>query len=132
MSKWDIKRKPTEAQLKYWESLKGVKNEKAPNWKGNSGRKSNVHKWLDVNYGKPNFCEGCGTQEDRIYDWANISGKYLRDREDFLRFCRTCHRRFDLTSEKRKQAIKNLWWKKNQTNPGIQFENGHKYNSHEK
>ena len=45
-----------------------------------------------------------------MYEWANISGEYKRNRNDFLRLCRTCHRRFDWNEEKTKQAVKNLSW----------------------
>ncbi len=80
------------------------------NWKGNKASKSAVHKWMNFHYGKPKFCEGCGVEDRKWYDWANISGEYLHSRDDFLRLCRTCHRRFDMTPEKRTKAIKNLIW----------------------
>ena len=104
---------PSEAQRKYWNSLKGYKGEKAPNWKGKAAGKAAIHDWLNALYGKPRFCEGCGDESrmgDKRYDWANISGQYKRDRDDFLRLCKSCHRRFDLTPKKKEHAIKNLYW----------------------
>lgn len=44
--------------------------------------------------------------------------KYERNRNNFLRLCRSCHRRYDLTKDKLKQAIQNLWWKRGIKNPG--------------
>jgi hypothetical protein len=86
---------------KYWESLKGVKNEKAPNWKENPAHITTVHKWMDVNYGQPRKCEFCDTTESSRYAWANISGKYYRDKRDFLRLCTKCHLHFDDVYTKR-------------------------------
>jgi hypothetical protein len=70
-------------------------------------------------------CEG----KSIWFDWAKKEGKkYERNRDNFLRLCRSCHRRYDLTPEKRKKAIKNLWWKSSPTAPntkGInQYTNG--------
>jgi hypothetical protein len=93
----------------YSESLKGIRDKKAPNYKKKVG-KSQVHKWLSVHYGKPQICEiGKCTMESKVYDWALKKGRtYLRKRDSFLRLCRSCHRRYDLTPQKRLQAIKNL------------------------
>lgn len=111
------KRKPTEAQLKYWASLRGLKNEKAPNWKGDRAGKSAVHNWLEANYGKPSICENpyC-KKKSKWFDWAKkTDAEYVKDRNAFLRLCRSCHRTYDLTPEKREQAIKNLWWQYSKT-----------------
>lgn len=55
-----------------------------------------VHLWMKQNYGKPQHCESCLTTEKRMYHWANISGTYKRDREDWLRLCVPCHKRHDI------------------------------------
>ena len=106
----------------YWESLKGIKGEKAPNYKTVVG-KSQVHKWLDVHFGKPRRCEmkTCdGKTEMRWFDWALIKGKrYERKRKNFMRLCRSCHRRYDLTVKKKKQAIENLWWSQGKVSPTL-------------
>ena len=104
MNNWEI----TEARKKYWASMKEKRGEGTPRWKGDEAGMSAMHKWLDVAYGKPRFCESCGSQDKRRYDWANINGEYKRDKEDYLRLCTSCHRKFDMTEEKRQQAIKNL------------------------
>lgn len=106
----------------YWKSLEGVKGETAPGYKRIVG-KSQVHKWMDVHYGQDKICEGAPGIKCRgkatVYDWALKKGyEYERKRENFLRLCRSCHRRYDLTEEKKKQAIENLWWKAGMENPG--------------
>lgn len=104
--KWE----PSVLQKRYWDSLRGKSGKDTPHWKGDNAGKSAVHKWLDTVYGKPKFCEGCGSQEKRSYDWANTIGEYKRNRKYFLRLCTSCHRKFDMTETKRMQAIKNLNW----------------------
>ena len=47
------------------------------------------------------FCEKCGVKPGKGKDgrtkvhWANISGSYLRDREDWLHLCVRCHYKED-------------------------------------
>lgn len=95
----------------YWKSLEGIKGKNAPNYRRVVG-KSQVHKWLDTHYGKPSICESktCDKKTvKRWFDWALKTGKtYERNRNNFFRLCRSCHRRYDLTPEKKEQAIKNL------------------------
>lgn len=67
-------------------------------WKGEKTKYPGVHKSLNTIYGKPQYCEMCGTTVDRMYHWANISGKYLRVREDWKRLCVPCHCKFDGTT----------------------------------
>lgn len=91
--------------------MEGIKGENAPNYR-EVVCKATVHQWLYANYGNPRICEGVKGMECRgstWYDWALKTGKqYIRDRNNFLRLCRSCHRRYDLTPSKIKQAIKNL------------------------
>lgn len=60
-------------------------------------KKESIHSWLRTNFGTPNKCEHCGTTDkDKNYDWANTKQhKYKRIREDFIRLCRSCHRKYD-------------------------------------
>ncbi len=107
MNNWN-----TPARIKYWESLKGIKNELAPNWKGGKAGKGAVHKWLDVNYGKPKICESSQCLgKSKTFDWAKKTGaKYIKSRDAFLRLCRSCHKKYDWKPEYRLKAIKNLYW----------------------
>lgn len=68
-------------------------------------------------------CEGTSKK----FDWALKQGREYSDNpEDYLWLCKSCHRRYDLTPEKRQMAIDNLWWKKTKVCPGDLFRNGHK------
>ena len=64
-------------------------------WAGDCIGYQGRHYWLYDNFGKPSFCEICGTQKARRFEWANISGRYLKDRGDWLRTCASCHRKLD-------------------------------------
>lgn len=109
----------SEAQKKYWNSLKGLKNDKAPNWRGDKVKKHGIHNWLEVNFGKPKICDNANCKgKCKTYDWCLKRGKdYERNRNYFLRMCRSCHRSYDLTPIKKSQAIKNLWWSRGLPNP---------------
>lgn len=82
--------------------IKGVSvaNDRNCNWKGEEASYSAKHLWIKWRYGNPERCEFCGV-EGRLskghwtIHWANISGKYLRDRSDYHGLCRKCHHHFD-------------------------------------
>jgi hypothetical protein len=64
------------------------------NWKGDGVGYSSLHRWLYRHFGKASTCEHCGSTS-RV-EWANRTGRYLRDRSDWLTLCRVCHRRYDI------------------------------------
>ena len=64
-----------------------------PQWKGEDAGYMAVHNWLRRNREKTGICDECG--EVRRTDWANISGRYLRDAGDYRELCRGCHVVFD-------------------------------------
>lgn len=73
------------------------------NWKGNEVGYAGKHIRIKKKLGKPEFCEGCGTENSEIkYEWANISGDYLLDESDWTRLCIYCHKTHDLKGRKRK------------------------------
>ena len=37
----------------------------------------------------------CGDTTSTKFEWANISGEYRIDRDDWARLCCRCHRRYD-------------------------------------
>jgi hypothetical protein len=59
-----------------------------------------IHNWVEKKLGKPQECSGCGRNDNRRYEWANISGKYLQDTSDWKRLCKKCHHELDEISEK--------------------------------
>ena len=70
--------------------------EKNPNWKGDKVGNCAVHHWIKKLHGFPKKCELCGTTDStKKYEWANITGKYKRDIENWKRACISCHRKFD-------------------------------------
>jgi len=66
-----------------------------PCWKGDDVSYSGLHYWISRKLGKPRVCEMCGTKTAKKYEWANISGEYKRDKNDFIRLCVSCHRKMD-------------------------------------
>lgn len=58
---------------------------------------SAIHKYLTARYGKPDKCDECGLKPNNKSDihWANISGMYTRNREDYKTLCRWCHLKND-------------------------------------
>lgn len=71
------------------------KGERSYLWKGQGASYNVIHRWLSHWYGRPSKCEICGTTKSKKFEWANISGKYIRDRADFKRVCISCHRVMD-------------------------------------
>lgn len=61
---------------------------------------SAIHNWVHRKFGMPAHCEKCGVRENgRMYHWANISGRYVRERRDWIRLCVSCHRFLDMSDE---------------------------------
>ena len=76
----------------------GASNNK---WKGDKAGYVAKHLWVSHHFGKPQECVHCLTTELRAYHWANVSGEYKRKRDDWLRLCVPCHRRYDYARDKR-------------------------------
>ena len=66
-------------------------------WKGNFAKYSSKHSWIRKEFGNAYRCENkdCRSKDQKIFDWANISGKYLRKIKDFKMLCRSCHIKLD-------------------------------------
>lgn len=77
-----------------------------PLWKGKNASYTAKHIWIAYNFGKPQFCEICKTSAKVKYQWANISGKHKRDRNDWLRLCIPCHHKYDNPSHEQKTFYK--------------------------
>lgn len=69
----------------------------SPHWKGNDAGYHAKHYWVYRQLGKPNKCEFCGTEKAKRFEWANKSGKYKREIEDWVRLCSSCHHTYDKT-----------------------------------
>lgn len=68
-------------------------------WKGDNASYTAKHIWIKYHYGKADHCEDCGDDSERMYHWSNISGEYLRDRNDWQQLCVPCHKRYDLVTK---------------------------------
>lgn len=64
-------------------------------WTGTPTEYKSLHARISKMLGRPKLCELCGTTEAKLYDWANISGKYIEEAYDWERLCRKCHMRKD-------------------------------------
>ena len=73
----------------------GPRGSSNPRWKGDAAAYKTIHNWVSKRFGRPQSCECCGTTDAAKYDWANVSGKYLRERGDWIRLCRKCHNTYD-------------------------------------
>ena len=69
----------------------GYSDNKNPNWKGDQAGYVALHSWVNRKLGKPQICTFCGKTDAKNYQWANISGEYKRDVNDFIRLCVSCH-----------------------------------------
>lgn len=78
-----------------------------------------MHCYLRKNHGRPTYCSNDKCQKvSKIFEWCLKTGrKYSHNPDDYLWLCRSCHRRYDLTEEKKEQAVKNLWWKAKRPHP---------------
>lgn len=90
-----------------WQS-EHLKGENAPQWKGENIGYGRKHEWLTQTYGQPTPCDYCGVEgkQNRHWsvEWALIKGKqYERKRENFMKLCISCHRRYDFTEMTRKK-----------------------------
>ena len=63
-------------------------------WKGDNVSYSALHHWINKKLGHPFVCEHCGKSEGRL-EWANIDHTYRRVLEDWIRLCKSCHRKYD-------------------------------------
>lgn len=58
---------------------------------------------------KTGACTSCGaevgTERGRGTEWANVSGRYLRDLDDFVELCILCHRERDRLSRRAKSLV---------------------------
>lgn len=73
-------------------------NENHPQWKGDDVGYGALHDWVYKELGSPMVCEKCGKTKtsNRNIHWANKSGEYKRDKDDWIRLCVSCHKKMDL------------------------------------
>lgn len=84
----------------YWKDMSKRKGKGTSAWKEKISY-SGIHKWIARELGTPNYCEFCERDDLSKYDWANISGLYFRDINDWMRLCRFCHSKWDRLIQKK-------------------------------
>jgi len=103
--KYKYIKKPEERYLNSLEARFARKNspnfprgEKHDRWKGDDATYGAIHEWVYRHLGQPNECKRCGKNDLRKsqYHWANIGHTYKRNKEDWIRLCVSCHKRYDL------------------------------------
>lgn len=75
----------------------GKFGDKARRWKGENAGYVAKHMWITKHYGKASCCEFNTEHKNKRFEWANLSGRYLRDRSDYIQLCPSCHRKMDLS-----------------------------------
>lgn len=90
---WNKGKSYKAGEPKIW---KRVHDEKNPSWKGDNVGYRGLHKWVEKHLGKPNECSHCGRKSSgHNMHWANVSGEYHRDLNDWIRLCAKCHGEHD-------------------------------------
>ena len=81
------------------------KNEMHGLWKGDEVGNRALHEWIRRHKPTPEYCEHCNLTVSR-YDAHNISGNYIRDIDDFMYLCRSCHKKEHyVQARQRKQSL---------------------------
>ena len=75
-----------ESRKRYSKSKMGDRN---PTWKGDKVKYAGLHLWIQRQLGKAAVCVNGHIAS--VYYWANISGKYKRDVNDFRQLCNSCN-----------------------------------------
>lgn len=66
------------------------------------------HLWVYKNKGRPTVCEECGRTES--LSWANISGEYKLDVDDYRSLCMSCHMKHDKANPPTVQLTRRPRW----------------------
>lgn len=72
---------------------------KARAWKGMRAGYVAKHLWIVKHYGNASFClfnKSHTIPKVKRFEWANISGSYRRDINDYIPLCPSCHRKMDI------------------------------------
>lgn len=69
-----------------------VQGENHHKWKGDNVGYGALHDWVVQRLGKASFCSNDKNHEAPVYHWANISGEYKRDLNDWHSLCPSCNK----------------------------------------
>lgn len=76
--------------------------------KGHGLSYAGIHAWVRRNKTKPPVCESCKRSHKRI-EAANISGKYLKDLNDYKWLCAPCHKSLDRIHKRQREKARIRW-----------------------
>jgi len=87
-----------ESKIRISESLEGSFGIKSRRWRGNNAGYVAKHLWIVKHYGKANKCQNveCGFDKPKRFEWASITDKPTRKRNDYIMLCCSCHRKYDM------------------------------------
>lgn len=71
--------------------MSGRTEEKSPVWKGDNVGYRALHDWVVSRLGKADGCTNDPQHSASYFHWANISGEYKRDLEDWQSLCPRCN-----------------------------------------
>lgn len=102
---WNSGKRGGEYISHYKNGFKGVFGSSLWSWTGTRQEYQTLHHWVRKTLGSPGRCEICGEEKQgREIHWANKSGKYKRDNDDWIRICRKCHFIYDQVEKRRVYA----------------------------
>ena len=112
----ETKKRMSEAQKRIGNKPPIRINNEHHSWKDDMACYGSKHTWIYRRFGQANKCENREEQilnfkcrnKTNTFEWCNISGNYIRERSDWLKLCRSCHRLMDMTEEKMNKALKAL------------------------
>lgn len=55
-----------------------------------------IHGWLHRNFGAADHCSFDSSHKSTQFQYANISGSYHKDINDYAQLCAKCHTHYDL------------------------------------
>lgn len=85
----------------YWKNMSSKKDESSPSWKGQGVSYGRLHVWIRQQMGDPGECVYCAEPNKKSRDgrsylhWANVSGEYKRELDDWIPLCPSCHLKYD-------------------------------------
>ena len=76
----------------------GIKKERNPAWKGDDVGYAGLHTYIRSNWGRADCCENPNCSGTCMqFEWSkkDHNTPYTRDRKDYQKLCKLCHRRYD-------------------------------------
>lgn len=80
--------------------------ELSPTWKGDKAGYNAIHMWIRRHFVRTTYCEKCHATVVKRFEWANLSGEYRRDRDDWMNVCSVCHKAIDAHIYQRSRSNK--------------------------